>query len=196
MPKLVWALKRMVVHHEKDQTYKATLNTYFIGNGIRLCQMWLKRFRIPFVTITGRRCDVKSSKHAQEKVDAYNSNKVRIMLFSSAGSHGMDLHGTTECFMVDYHWNTAKTKQAESRVVRYDSHKLSEKKQVTIYYLTTVPPSSIKTSRRTADEYLRDLCKLKDNAMKLLDETIREHCVETVTPGFLINHLPNFYNKT
>ena len=193
MPKLSMVALKIIAGYRADPTYKATLTTVFIRRGIRLVQSLLRHNHIQFVTITGQSDDVKDSRDIQRAVQAYNSGAVRIMLFSSAGQHGLDLHGTTEAFTINPHWHKAYERQAEARVVRYDGHKGHTHPTVKIYrVIATLPPGR---EGRTADEFLHELGLKKDEENQRITALIPHHCCEAAGVQYLAEHLPFFYNR-
>jgi Mimiviridae putative ATP-dependent RNA helicase len=68
----------------------------------------------------------KSSEGQIAQVKAtYNErkNKYQVLLISSAGSEGLDLHETRNVIILEPHWNIARTEQVIGRAVRKGSHK-------------------------------------------------------------------------
>lgn len=191
-PKIAHAVRRIVTSYLRDKDYKATITTTFINSGIRIIQQVLRVMKVPFVTITGQVEDVKNEKDIQDKVNLYNSNTVRVMLFSSAGTHGLDLHGTTESFIIDPHWNKPHHRQTEARVIRFDSHRNSKNKTVKIFYYTMMFPEDHKGTGGTADEYLVKLATLKDEENKKMALLISQNCIETTEPIYLYTTMSLF----
>ena len=190
MPKIAHATLRIIDECKANPAYKATLTTTFIARGIRLAQRLLRQAGIAHVTITGKREDVKDSADIQRHVEAYNSGAVRVLLFSAAGQHGLDLKGTIDSFILNPHWNVGLHRQAEARVIRYDSHKDCAIKSVNVYYYTTIFPPE-RSSRdvsflpRTADEFLMELGQKKEEENKRLTLMLPDECLESVGEDYL-----------
>lgn len=55
-------------------------------------------------------------------VEQFNDGTVDILIFTSAGSEGLDLKGGSFAFLFDTAWNGARLEQALARVVRCRSH--------------------------------------------------------------------------
>lgn len=200
LPKIAHATLRIIDGHRADPNYKATLTTTFIARGIRLAQRLLRQAGIKYVTITGRREDVKDSEDIQRHVQAYNSGKVRVMLFSAAGQHGLDLKGTMDSFILNPHWNVGLHRQAEARVIRYDSHKDCAIKSVNVYYYTTIFPldrsgRDVAFLPRTADEFLMELGLKKEEENKRLTSMLPTHCMEASDPFYLQCYMPMMNKK-
>ena len=166
----------------------------FIEHGIRVCQRLLKAVRLPHVTITGQIEDVKNEADIKTKVELYNKNKVPLLLLSSAGQHGLDLHGTLQFFNVDPHWHVGQNRQAEARVIRYNSHLNYPIKHVEVYNYVAVPPKGTLNAKgvppRTADEYLFQLAKDKEEKNQHLTNLIPKYCIEQTSHDYHRQHLP------
>jgi SNF2 family DNA or RNA helicase len=196
MPKIAHATLHIIEQCRSNPHYKATLTTTFIARGIRLAQRLLRQAGISFVTITGRREDVKDSADIQRHVEAYNRGAVRVMLFSAAGQHGLDLKGTYDAFILNPHWNKGLHRQAEARVIRYDSHVDCAIKSVNVYYYTTIfPPDrsarDVSSLPRTADEFLMELGQKKEEENKRLMCLIPNDCLESSSEEYLRDHMPS-----
>jgi superfamily II DNA or RNA helicase len=201
LPKIAHAVLQIVEQCRADPHYKATLTTTFIGKGIRLAQRLLRLAGVAYVSITGQVEDVKNEHDIQRHVRAFNSGAVRVMLFSSAGQHGLDLHGAYDAFILNPHWNKRFNDQAEARVIRYDSHKNCPRKSVNVYYYTMVfPPhrsaADVAFLPRTADEFLMELGQTKEDENKRLRDLLPLHCVEMADPAALVRLMCFFKRRT
>lgn len=201
LPKIAHAVLRIVEQCRADPHYKATLTTTFIGKGIRLAQRLLRLAGIEYVSITGQVDDVKNEHDIQRHVRSFNSGAVRVMLFSSAGQHGLDLHGAYDAFILNPHWNKRFNDQAEARVIRYDSHKSAPRKSVNVYYYTMVfpphrPAADVAFLPRTADEFLMELGQKKEDENKRLRELLPTCCMEMAEPSALIRLMPFFKRRS
>lgn len=196
MPKIMYALHKHVIPRCKaDPTYKATITSNFIAKGIRKCQRLLEQHGIRYSIVTGQTDDVKTEADIQRMVNDYNENRVQVMLFSSAGAHGLDLHGTTESHIIEPHWNRSKHKQAEARVIRYDSHKNFANKTVHIYYYIAIAPEGVRDRYkigRTADMYLHELGLKKEEENQWLNRSIPLNCIEQMEESDLRKMMPLF----
>lgn len=196
LPKIAHATFTIIERHRADPNYKASITTVFIDRGVRLVQAALRKAGIPFVTITGQ----KEEFDTKTAVAMFNSGRVRVMIFSAAGQHGLDLHGTHDTFNINLHWHRPAHHQAEARVIRFDSHKNSIVKHVNSYtYLAIFPPDSKDATERTADQYMHELGLKKEEENQRLYASIPTHCVESTTLWYLTrctriftkNQLPN-----
>ena len=200
LPKIAHSTLRIIEQHKANPHYKATLTTTFIARGIRLAQRLLAKAGIKFVTITGQTSDVKDEHDIQRYVRAYNSGEVRVMLFSAAGQHGLDLHGTTDSFILNPHWNVGLHRQAEARVIRYDSHKDSPVAAVNVFYYTTIFPldrsgRDVSFLPRTADEFLFELGIKKEEENQRLTSMLPTHCMEASGRDFVARTMPLFKKR-
>jgi len=200
MPKIAHAALHIVDHFKRIPHYKATVTTTFIAKGIRLVQRILTQHRIPFVTITGRREDVSDEHDIQRHVQQYNSGQVRVMLFSAAGQHGLDLHGTHDAFILNPHWNVGLHRQAEARVIRFDSHKDSPVNVVNVYYYTVIFPPERSAGDKaflplTADEYLKELGIQKEEENKRLTSLLHNYHMEASNVSYLQQNMRGFHKR-
>jgi len=199
-PKLQTVLRKVVKRYLTNLTYKAVIYSNFLATGVNFCHDILKSAKIPFGIITGESKieDINTMKRL------YNSGSIRILLLSSAGGQGLDLHNEnhTDFFEVEPHWNKEKLRQAEARVIRYSPdarnktvtiHKMfldiptEEKKSHSPSPSLSSPPSSPpkkipiykrQTVEKTADMYLMDFAHVKDEAVADFMMYISENCVE------------------
>ena len=197
MPKIMYALlKHVIPGCQSSPTYKATITSNFIAKGVRKCQQLLDQHGIRYSIITGQQEDVKTEEDIQRMVNDYNENRVQVMIFSGAGMHGLDLHGTTESHIIEPHWNRSKHKQAEARVIRYNSHAAYANKKVKIYYYIAVAPEQkaqdVYGVGRTADLYLHELGLKKEEENKWLGQSIPLNCFESTEYSELYKAMPMF----
>jgi len=87
-------------------------------------------------------------------VNDYNSDKIKILLISKAGSEGLDLKKTEDVIILDPGWNEAGEEQVYGRAARYGSHTVLPINQrfVNIWRLYLIKPTDS-----------TDLSKLKDS---------------------------------
>jgi superfamily II DNA or RNA helicase len=67
----------------------------------------------------------------------FNADALDILLFTAAGSEGMNLLATRHVVILEPHWNIARTEQAVCRAVRMNSHSMlpPEDRNVSVYHL-------------------------------------------------------------
>lgn len=200
-PKLRFAIVCVTQGWGADPTYKAVIYSNFLNDGVTFCAHYLEQLKIPFVAITGESTD-QTITAAKRK---YNSGKVRVLLLSSAGGQGLDLKGTSEFYEIEPHWNLEKLRQAEARVVRYDSHATCRSKKVRIIRLfTTIPTpedsSPPKGPSQTADMYLKGFSNTKNDAVSDFMNFVSRCCVERgqgrLHPNALLKNAELFQRKT
>jgi superfamily II DNA or RNA helicase len=147
-PKIEWILEKINDHPNA----KFVIFSHFINMGIKPIMKKLDKLNINYEHITG---DLPGNKRG-EAVNNYNSNKIKILFISKAGSEGLDLKNTTYIIIMESGWNENSIEQIIGRGVRYKSHEnLSEsKKHVTIYKLFSVKPYEYKHITKITNNYL------------------------------------------
>ena len=81
---------------------------------------------------------------------------------SGIGSESLDLKKTRQVHIMEPHWNDAKIRQIIGRAIRYKSHEslLLNEREVQVYRWISIFPLNV--NYQTADEYLEELSKNKD----------------------------------
>jgi superfamily II DNA/RNA helicase len=54
--------------------------------------------------------------------DAFNNNKIKILIITRAGGEGLDLKGTNNVILMEPNWNKETDEQIIGRAIRYRSH--------------------------------------------------------------------------
>jgi len=169
----------------KSTAGKCVVFSQFIRNGIDIMEDLLRMNNISYSRFTGR----ESRKQKDEAVTLYNTDQVKVFLFSGAGGQGLSLLNTEVGLIMEPHWNMTKIQQAIGRVARYKSH-TGPNKSITIYKFYCAKPEKKKgffSSRdnigsrkpkpvldQSADMYLWELSKQKDaNNRKFLKHSFK-----------------------
>jgi len=158
----------------KKGPYPIVVYSNYLDNGVFALTPLLERNDIQYKTITGETTNEKIN----NIVDSYNKGKYKVLLITSAGSESLDLKNTRQLHIMEPHWNESKIKQVIGRVIRYKSHnQLPEKdQQVTIYRWISKFPEII--SNKSADQYLIELSKKKDNIFMNFNKIIKDIAIE------------------
>lgn len=162
----------------EDPSYKAVVYSNYINSGLGPYKRRLNKANIPYGEFSGEIIPAVRN----QLVKDYNTNKLRALLISSAGSEGLDLKGTRLVQILEPHFNEEKEKQVIGRGVRYHSHEgLPEKKQqVLIQRYLAQPQAGLiarlmgKKTDRGADEYIRDIALRKALLSKQVIDLLNE----------------------
>ena len=171
-PKIEW-----IVNKIKDYPSKTIVYSFWKNSGIYIIAHLLDKLKIKYGIIEGS----LSIKERNDIVNKYNSNEIKVLLFSSAGAEGLDLKETRRVIILEPHWNNEKLKQVVGRAVRFNSHTgLRESKRlVKIYNLILKKPEKRFFSylnpfryfeKSSIDEWMANFAKEKE---KLNDEYIK-----------------------
>lgn len=143
---------------------KVIIFSNFVKSGLGSLANTLKENGIKYKIYKG-----STNKKERKKIMAdFEIGKINVLLISPSGFEGLDLKGTTDCIVLDPHYNPAKTEQIISRGLRADS----EVKEVNIYhyYVTSkklkVPTIDEKiiassSNKKDINTAMRDLLKDK-----------------------------------
>lgn len=158
----------------KKGPYPIVVYSNYLRNGILALVPLLEKSNIQYTTITG----TTSNEKINFIVNNYNKNKYKVLLLTSAGSESLDLKNTRQVHIMEPHWNESRIKQVIGRTIRYKSHILLDKKDrnVKIYRWASVFPKRI--NNKSADKYLIDLSKKKNDILKLFEKVIIDASIE------------------
>lgn len=147
-PKVEWIINKF----NSEPNAKYIIFSHFINMGIKPIMNYLDSKKIQYSSVTG---DL-TIEQRQKAVEQYNSDVIKILFISKAGSEGLDLKTTTYIIIMESAWNLNSVEQIIGRGVRYKSHEnLPEsKRNVTIYKLVLVKPDEYKHINKITDNYL------------------------------------------
>lgn len=145
----------------------------FLDNGIKKLANMLKRRKLKYSMITGS----TKKDDRQKEIEKYNSGKVRIMLFTRAGSLGLDLKNSDYVIIFESSWNKSSDQQTMYRAIRYGSHK--NKGHVIVLYLQVIKPDLEKRDKKdisyeSADTILEELSMKKEILNKRFFEKLKK----------------------
>ncbi|AYV85449.1 MAG: putative ATP-dependent RNA helicase [Satyrvirus sp.] len=146
----------------------------YLKNGLYTVAILLEINKISYKTITGGTSDDKRN----IIVNNYNNGLYKVLLLSSAGSESFDFKNTRQIHIMEPHWNESKIKQVIGRAIRYKSHESLPKNErhVDIYRWISTFPKPIKNA--SADQYLMQISKKKDENMNKYQEIIVRASIE------------------
>jgi superfamily II DNA/RNA helicase len=159
----------------RDGAFPCVVYSNYLKNGVFALTSLLERDNLAYTTITGDTGEEKINRI----VDQYNRGKYKVLLITSAGSESLDLKNTRQLHCMEPHWNESRISQVIGRVVRYKSHASLPvgQRNLTIYRWVSVFPKAI--GNKSADQYLTELSRKKDQTIKLFDALIREVAIES-----------------
>lgn len=165
---------KMILEQKKKNLVPMIIYSNFLENGVYTLAKLLERSDISYKTITGNSTDEKIN----FVVNDYNKRKIDILMITSAGSESLDLKNTRVIHIMEPHWNESRIKQVIGRAVRYKSHSdLPEsERNVKIVRWASVFPNTI--LNKSADGYLIELSKTKDDIFKVFDQIIQDASIE------------------
>lgn len=178
-PKIQKAFEELRNELKLNPRSKAVVYSNYLTAGLDPYRQRLTEAGIPFGEFTGR----MNKKERDELVKAYNQNKIRTLLLSSAGGEGLDLKGTRLMQVLEPHWNDEKLRQVMGRGIRFGSHSdlPPEERKVRIQrYLATRPRAGALEKMRLqspglgVDEYLTRISKQKERLNSQFRDLLRQ----------------------
>lgn len=185
-----------IYKHIKKGPFPCVVYSNYLKNGVYALTPLLEKDNTTYKTITGDTSDEKIN----SIVDLYNKGRYQVLLITSAGSESLDLKNTRQIHIMEPHWNESKIKQVIGRVIRYKSHidlPVADR-HVMIYRWSSVFPELVHNT--SADQYLLELSKKKDNIYKQFDSIIRKVAIENnkksqIGGNYEINIILNMYRQ-
>ena len=118
--------------------YPQVVYSHFIERGMSRMKELLEKKNASLVinVITGSTPNSKRD----SIVKAYNQKKVDVLFFTDAAKEGIDLHGSRAIHITEPHVNLQMERQTINRVIRYDSHKNEENKNIKVFKYVSVFP--------------------------------------------------------
>ena len=165
-PKVDWIKEKIGT----DPKSKYVIFSHFINMGIVPVMKWLNKVKIPYAHVTG---DL-SIQERDEAVVKYNTDKIKVLFISKAGSEGLDLKNTSNIIIMESGWNENSIEQIIGRGVRYKSHETlpKSKRNVSVYRLYVIKPNEYKNIKKITSQHLLEL---KDKQMMSVDLYLRNY---------------------
>lgn len=165
-PKVEWIKEK--ISSEPESKY--VIFSHFINMGIVPVMKWLNKVKIPYAHVTG---DL-SIEERNDAVIKYNSDEIRVLFISKAGSEGLDLKNTRHIIIMESAWNENSLEQIIGRGVRYKSHESlpKSKRNVFIYRLYAIKPIEYKNINKITSKHLLEL---KEDLMLSVDLYLRNY---------------------
>ena len=157
--KMNYIIKRL--KRSSGNINKTVIYTNWIDYGVSSIKKILRENEIPFGVISG---DTPKPQRIKI-VEKYNSDQIKVLVITKAGSEGLNLLGTRIFVIMDPPWNPAGLDQIKARAIRFKSHiHLSEaKRKVKILKLVLVHRGKEIEEDNTGDAILYRIIKNKIN---------------------------------
>jgi SNF2 family DNA or RNA helicase len=152
---------------------KVLMYSNFRGSGVDALSERLKRFKIPHGKIVGD----MSKKQRADEVTKYRKNQNKLLLYSGAGSEGLNLPKTTMVQIAEPYWNKSRTDQAAARGIRRGddpSRNVKVRKYISVLPKETNILGMTKKRTTSVDQYLASMGKRKNKEVNQILEAIRD----------------------
>ena len=178
-PKVQWTFNK--IKEENEQGRKSVIYTAWKESGVYHVRRLLDKNKILYGIYTGD----MTKKQKDETRDAYNNNKINILIITRAGGEGLDLKGTNNIILMEPNWNKETDEQIIGRGIRYKSHShLPENLRYTkVYKLYMFKPKEVYANDplESSDEILYDLSyEQKAPMIKSFMNSIEPFSIENV----------------
>lgn len=167
-PKVDWIKNKI----NSESNVKYVIFSHFINMGIVPVMNWLNKVKIPYAHVSGE-LDIEER---EEAVIKYNTDKIKILFISKAGSEGLDLKNTKYIIIMESSWNENLIEQIIGRGVRYKSHETlaKSKRNVIIYRLYAVKPIEYKNINKITKSHSLEY-KSETNSIMSVDLYLRNY---------------------
>lgn len=169
-PKVEWIKNKIM----SEPNVKYVIFSHFINMGIEPVMAWLNKIKIPYAHVTGD----QSINEREDAVIKYNTDKIKVLFISKAGSEGLDLKNTKYIIIMESSWNENSIEQIIGRGVRYKSHDTlsKSKRNVTVYRLYAIKPDEYKNINKITKSHLLEYnSKTNPNSMMSVDLYLRNY---------------------
>lgn len=164
-PKFQRALTELEERNNQNPNFRGLVYSNYLGSGVKQYAEELDKRGISNRLFTGSLSD----KERRQAVEDYNNGKVKVLLISGAGAHGLDLKGTRLVQLMESAWHQPKLEQAAGRAIRFKSHEHlpPDQRHVEVQqYLSSQPKTLMNKLLKTkqdlsADQYLNRLSQEK-----------------------------------
>lgn len=165
-PKVGRALEELQKRHDEDPRFKGLVYSNFLDSGVKSYAAELEKRGIPHAVFSGELSD----RERKQIVESYNADKIKALLISGAGAHGLDLKGTKLVQLLEPHWQNVRLEQAIGRAARYKSHEHLPENERHVHvqrFHSTIPQGMIgklmgAKRDKSVDEYLSMLAGEKE----------------------------------
>jgi superfamily II DNA or RNA helicase len=167
--------EKMVADARAELAKGGKVLTYsnFRRSGVDALSERFKKFKVPHGMIVGG----MSKKQKADEVTKYQKGVNKLLLYSGAGSEGLNLPKTTLVQIAEPYWNISRTQQAAARGIRRGadpSRTVKVKKYVSVFPRETNIFGITKKKKTSVDEYLMNMSKRKNREIRQLLEAIKD----------------------
>lgn len=142
---------------------KIIIFSNFVASGLGTLSKSLQKAGVKHELYAGSTSKDKRSEIKKE----FLSGNLNVLLISPSGFEGLNLKGTTDCIVLDPHYNPAKTEQIISRGLRAGS----DVEEVNIFHYCSV---SRKLRFPTIDEKIMRVSGKKDEINKAMEDLVKQ----------------------
>ena len=136
------------------KSHQSLIYSNWLEYGVDCVETTLNNIGVDYGVISG---SVGTSDRTKITKD-YNSKQIQVLVYTKAGSEGLDLKNTEYVFILEPVWSYALLEQAIMRSIRYGSHKDSKNKHVKVILLAL---TSKNPDIKSGDILLYDIIKKK-----------------------------------
>jgi len=173
-PKILWLRDNVAEWKAKGQKVVVYSTWKQFGMKIILAALLEHREDLRVRVIDGTTTTLERLRIAE----AYNADQVDVLLFTAAGSEGINLIGTRHVVVLEPHWNKTRTSQAYHRAYRINSHihLPEDDRNVTVHHLLLKKPNeNCDSVRSSADVLLTKMSTKKMHVIQRFDKLLTQH---------------------
>lgn len=168
-PKLAWLQAEAATWAARGE--KMAIYSAWVEYGARRVTSVLETAGVSYAVVDG----TQTSDSRHKIIQRFNKGGIQALVFTAAGSEGMDLVGTRHLVVLEPHWHMARVDQAVARARRVGSHDHLpvEDRNVTVHHLvlqrrerSAGDVETMDIKELSADEYLFMLSRKKQSVCR------------------------------
>ena len=173
-PKLAWLHAEAATWAAKGE--KMAIYSAWVEFGTERVTSVLETAGVSFAVVDGK----QTPDNRHKTIQRFNKGDIQALVFTAAGSEGMDLVGTRHLVVLEPHWHMTRVDQAVARARRVGSHDhlLPEERNVSVHHLVLQ-----RRARRAGDVEMMDLKELSaDEYLFMLSRQKQALCDHVIVP--------------
>lgn len=146
--------------------------------GISSLKYYFDCFNISYIEYSSKTLKTRDNDlNEYNNYENNNGEKIKVCIFSYAGSEGISFKCINDIIILDMPWNESELKQIIGRSIRFNSHNdLSiENRYVNVHFII-----SYSNNRKSVDKEILDIIKNKQSKINVIFDLLKSASMETI----------------
>ncbi|AAG02898.1 nucleoside triphosphate phosphohydrolase I [Betaentomopoxvirus amoorei] len=146
--------------------------------GISSLKCYFNCFNISYIEYSSKTLKTRDNElNEYNNYENNNGKKVKVCIFSYAGSEGISFKCINDIIILDMPWNESELKQIIGRSIRLNSHKdlPQEYRYVNVHFLI-----SYTNNRKSVDKEILDIIKDKQGKINVIFDLLKSSSIESI----------------